>query len=185
MFLLALGWLVSGFFGTLVAAGLLIPIALRANAHRRYRLNFLVFFLLAVMSISGYLTLAFFPSSPPQGLEFLQLEFPWRGFAVACAGCATILTLFFALDTYLFRKEGYPSQPDSECGAVKKLSVKGAGNLFFLIVLAAVVLLPGIWTDSPSVTVYIQPLYLSAIVSYALAVCIIIAVRLLNRQKNC
>ncbi len=105
--LLVIGTLLASWIGTTGAAMVLIRPLLRMNKFRKSRVHLVVFFIFLVANIGGSLTPL---GDPPLFLGFLQgVEFFWTFHLLPQMGLvAGILLLgFFALDTYMFRKEGW------------------------------------------------------------------------------
>lgn len=112
--LLAIGTVLASFVGTTGASIIMIRPVLRANDDRRFNVHVVVFFIFLVSNIGGSLTPL---GDPPLFLGFLRgVDFFWTtthllpqtAFAVI-----VLLALFYALDTYFFRKEAdYPPLKD-------------------------------------------------------------------------
>lgn len=142
--LLLVGTLLAGWMGTTGAAMLLIRPLLRANAHRKYRVHSVVFFIFLVANIGGSLTPL---GDPPLFLGYLKgVSFFWTTthiFHETLFMSLILLALFFGIDTYLFAREGRPI-PQAE-GANCKLGLEGCVNLVLLLGVVAVVLVSGMW----------------------------------------
>lgn len=154
--LLTVGTLLASWMGTTGAAMLLIRPLLRANAHRKYRVHSVVFFIFLVANIGGSLTPL---GDPPLFLGFLRgVDFMWTAtnLLVKTALMAGILlALFYALDTVLYRKEGSPKPPVDTQAAGEKFGLEGKINFVFLLGIVLAVLLSGLFPASePLFTVY-------------------------------
>ena len=150
--LLLIGTILAGWMGTTGAAMLLIRPLLRANAHRKYRVHSVVFFIFLVANIGGALTPL---GDPPLFLGFLKgVDFFWTltHLFVPMVFCAVILLcVHFAIDTMLFNKEGKPIPPDSGEGP---LALEGKVNFLLLVGVVCSVLLSGMWDPKVSIPVY-------------------------------
>ena len=142
--LLGIGTLLASWMGTTGAAMLLIRPLLRANAHRKYRAHQVVFFIFLVANVGGSLTPL---GDPPLFLGYLKgVSFFWtfQHLIVKTAiAAAILLAIFFALDSYLFAKEGRPAGPTSGDKA-EKLGLEGHINLLLLACIVAAVLVSGL-----------------------------------------
>lgn len=146
--ILLIGTVLAGWMGTTGAAMLLIRPLLRANAHRKYRVHSVVFFIFLVANIGGALTPL---GDPPLFLGFLKgVDFFWTltHLFVPMLFCAIVLlVLYFVIDTMLFNKEGKPIPPDSGEGA---LALEGKVNFILLACIVAAVLMSGMWNPGVS-----------------------------------
>ena len=143
--LLAIGTFLASWMGTTGAAMLLIRPMLRANAHRRYRVHQVIFFIFLVANIGGSLTPL---GDPPLFLGFLKgVSFFWTTihlFAKTCLISLILLGAFFILDTILYKKEGSPVAPENG-NASEKLGLDGKVNLILLLGVILCVLVSGVW----------------------------------------
>ena len=156
--LLAIGTVLASWMGTTGAAMLLIRPLLRANAHRRYRVHSIVFFIFLVANIGGSLTPL---GDPPLFLGFLKgVSFFWTTthlfFKTLCMAVALLL-LFFIIDTVLFNKEGRPKPPHDPAAAEEKLGLEGTINLLFLLGVVLAVLASGMINFGTWIEVYGVP----------------------------
>ncbi|MBD5418023.1 MAG: sodium:proton antiporter [Desulfovibrio sp.] len=156
--LLAIGTVLASWMGTTGAAMLLIRPLLRANAHRRYRVHSIVFFIFLVANIGGSLTPL---GDPPLFLGFLKgVSFFWTTthlfFKTLCMAVALLL-LFFIIDTVLFNKEGRPQPPHDPDAAEEKLGLEGTINLLFLLGVVLAVLASGMINFGTWIEVYGVP----------------------------
>lgn len=143
--LLAIGTLMASFVGTTGASIIMIRPVLRANDDRRFNVHVVVFFIFLVSNIGGSLTPL---GDPPLFLGFLRgVDFFWTtthllpetGLAVA-----VLLALFYALDSYFFRKEeGYPPLKDPTPDRAIKLY--GKANFVLLGGVIAAILMSASW----------------------------------------
>ncbi len=148
--LLLIGTLLASWMGTTGAAMLLIRPLLRANAHRKYKVHSVVFFIFLVANIGGSLTPL---GDPPLFLGFLKgVSFFWTTtalFSQMVFLSVILLALYFVLDTFLFKKEGSPVPPNT--GAGEKLGLDGKINLLLLLGVVGGVLASGYmdlnWAD--------------------------------------
>jgi Na+/H+ antiporter NhaD/arsenite permease-like protein len=146
--LLALGTLLASIMGTTGAAMLLIRPLLRANDNRKHVVHVVVFFIFLVANAGGSLSPL---GDPPLFLGFLNgVSFFWTTVHLALPMlfvCAVLLTLFYALDSYYFRRgsgeEGQPSldpTPDS-----RLFFIDGKINFMLLALVIVLVLMSGLW----------------------------------------
>jgi Na+/H+ antiporter NhaD/arsenite permease-like protein len=151
--ILLIGTLLASWMGTTGAAMLLIRPLMRAISHRKYKVHTIVFFIFLVANIGGSLTPL---GDPPLFLGFLKgVSFFWTTvhmFVPFAVLAAILLALYFAIDTYLFNKEGRPESPDA--GQDGKLRLEGTHNLLLLGGVVAGVLMSGMWKPAGGVTIY-------------------------------
>ena len=150
-FMLFLGTFMASWMGTTGAAMLFIRPLLRANAHRRYRVHTVVFFIFLVANIGGSLTPL---GDPPLFLGFLKgVHFFWTTTHVlpeTLTLVAILLPLYFIIDTVLYNKEGRPEAEHTG----EKLGMEGKINLLFLLGIVGSVLLSGYWKSEAAWDVY-------------------------------
>ena len=142
--ILAIGAVLASFMGTTGASMLLIRPLVRANDNRRHKAHVVVFFIFSVSNIGGSLTPL---GDPPLFLGFLKgVEFFWTlrnilpetAFMLAC-----LLVLFFALDSWYFRREGVlPVDPTPD---TPRLGFDGGINFVLLLAVVGLVLMSGLW----------------------------------------
>jgi len=149
--LLAIGTGLASVTGTTGAAMLLIRPLIRANDARRYNVHVVIFFIFLVANIGGSLTPL---GDPPLFLGFLQgVGFFWTMSHMAAPlaiMAAILLTLFFVLDTWLYRREGMvpplvDPTPDS------RLGIGGKINILLLLGIVAAVLASGAFESGATV----------------------------------
>jgi Na+/H+ antiporter NhaD/arsenite permease-like protein len=148
--MLLIGTILASWMGTTGAAMLMIRPFLRANKHRKNRTFMVVFFIFLVANIGGALTPL---GDPPLFLGFLHgVPFFWTLKVLPHMLCAAIvlLCIYFALDTYHYRKEKLQMQtagtgPDSAPQEDRvPLALVGTHNFIFLAGVVGAVLLSGI-----------------------------------------
>ena len=157
--LLAIGTVLASWMGTTGAAMLLIRPLLRANAHRRYKVHSVVFFIFLVANVGGSLTPL---GDPPLFLGFLKgVSFFWTTvhmLPLMLLVSGLLLAVFFVLDTVLFGREGRPVPPrqanqnGQDCG--ERLGIEGGVNLLLLAGVVGAVLMSGFWKPGVEFTVY-------------------------------
>ncbi len=137
--LLAIGAILASFIGTTGAAMIMIRPVLRANDDRQTNAHVFIFFIFLVANIGGSLTPL---GDPPLFLGFLRgVDFFWPTvhlLSPASLLTAALLAIFFALDTYIYRRDGHikpDPTPDIEA------SVKGGVNLLLIPAIIGVILL--------------------------------------------
>lgn len=142
--ILLIGTILASWMGTTGAAMLLIRPLLRANAHRKYKVHTIVFFIFLVANIGGSLTPL---GDPPLFLGFLKgVSFFWTTQYLLLPYIfisAILLCLYFATDKYLYQKEGnlVPENMNNQ----EPLRLEGSQNLLLLAGVVIGVLISGIW----------------------------------------
>lgn len=140
--IMALGVFLASWMGTTGASMLLIRPFLRANAHRKNRAFMVVFFIFLVSNAGGVLTPL---GDPPLFLGYLRkVPFFWT-FKLTphlIVASVIILAIYFALDTYFYKKEGIKTPQNSN--TKEPLRLDGTVNFIFLIGIVFSVLLSGI-----------------------------------------
>lgn len=144
--ILALGTLLASVMGTTGAAMLLIRPLLRANDNRKHVVHVVIFFIFLVANAGGSLSPL---GDPPLFLGFLNgVSFFWTTTHLALPMlfiCAVLLTLFFAVDTYFYRKgDERPAALDPTPDDTA-LSIDGKINFVLLAAVIGLVLMSGIW----------------------------------------
>ena len=151
--ILVIGTLIASWMGTTGAAMLLIRPLMRAIAHRKYKVHTIVFFIFLVANIGGSLTPL---GDPPLFLGFLKgVSFFWTftHLALPVAVLAGILlALYFAVDSYLYAKEGKPVPEGGDKEG--NLRLEGGYNLLLLAGVVASVLVSGLWKPDAHFTVF-------------------------------
>ena len=186
--LLAIGTILASWMGTTGAAMLLIRPLLRANAHRKYRVHSVVFFIFLVANIGGSLTPL---GDPPLFLGFLKgVSFFWTTIHLFCKTALLsliLLALFFVIDFVLYKKEGSPVGPTPE-NPEEKLGLEGKVNFIFLGGVVVSVLVSGLITPETFYNVTGVEIPLTGIVRdvclLLLAVLSLIFTSSASRQKN-
>jgi Na+/H+ antiporter NhaD/arsenite permease-like protein len=141
--LMAVGTIVASWMGTTGAAMLLIRPLLNANQHRKNRTFMVVFFIFLVANIGGSLTPL---GDPPLFLGYLHgVPFFWTFNVLphALLMAVILLTVYFLLDSYHYRREGPPRHPPARSAV--PLKIEGAYNFFILGGVIAAVLMSGIF----------------------------------------
>lgn len=160
--LLFIGTVLASWMGTTGAAMLLIRPLLRANAHRKYRVHTVVFFIFLVANIGGSLTPL---GDPPLFLGFLKgVSFFWTTIhmlPLMIFASVILLAVYFAVDTVLYGKEG---KPVNKTEGGEKFGIDGGINFLFLAGIIGGVLMSGIWKPGIHVNVYHVPVDLQNIV---------------------
>lgn len=153
--LLAVGTVLASCMGTTGAAMLLIRPLLRANAHRRYRVHSVVFFIFLVANIGGSLTPL---GDPPLFLGFLKgVDFFWTTTHLLTKTsllAAILLVIFWALDFVLYNKEGCPRPAACNDAPTETLGLEGGVNLLFLLGVVIAVLASGLYPLGELVSVF-------------------------------
>ncbi len=167
-----LGTVLASWMGTTGASVLLIRLLLRINEARRYKTHLVIFFIFLVSNIGGSLTPL---GDPPLFLGFLHgVPFFWTFHLIPHMGfvVAVLIVLLFAIDSYLYKKEGLSEQKlhlkrviledttaekgdlevveefESESGNPgvhkERLRIRGLYNIFFLLGIIGGVLFSGL-----------------------------------------
>lgn len=148
LILLLIGTSIASLVGTTGASMILIRPVLRANAWRRHKVHVVVFFIFLVSNIGGSLTPL---GDPPLFLGFLNgVHFFWTAihiFPDTLFTAGLVLAVFFALDTWYYKKETPP--PDD--GAPEPFAIDGKLNFLFLGGILGAVLMSGLadWGEVP------------------------------------
>jgi Na+/H+ antiporter NhaD/arsenite permease-like protein len=141
--------------GTTGAAMLLIRPLLRANDNRRHRAHVVVFFIFLVANIGGALTPL---GDPPLFLGFLKgVDFFWTTKAMfwpTLTASALLLALFFAIDRWLWRREGEARPGAADPTPDRPLAIEGRINFVLLAGIIGLVLLSGIWKPDLEIVIY-------------------------------
>lgn len=140
--ILAVGSILANFIGTTGASMLLIRPLIRSNIERRHNIHIKVFFIFLVSNIGGCLTPL---GDPPLFLGFLKgVPFFWtlKLFPVWLFMAAALLALFYAVDSFFWRKETVYAAIRDEMHT-QPLRILGKRNFIWLAgVLVAVFLKP-------------------------------------------
>ena len=165
--ILLVGTLLASWMGTTGAAMLLIRPLLRANAHRKYKVHTVVFFIFLVANIGGSLTPL---GDPPLFLGFLQgVKFFWtltHLFLPMMVMVILLLALYFLLDSFLYSREGKPTPSDA--GSGEKIGFDGQVNFILLAFIVLSVLMSGMWHPGKTYHIYEVELELQNLVRDAL-----------------
>lgn len=137
--LLAVGTLLASLIGTTGASMVMIRPVLRANDDRRRNVHVIIFFIFLVSNIGGSLTPL---GDPPLFLGFLRgVDFFWTTthlFGETALVVIVLLAIFFAMDCYLYRKDGHtPPDPTPD----NPLRVSGGVNFVLMGVIIGALLL--------------------------------------------
>ncbi len=144
---LLLGALLSNLIGTTGASMLLIRPLLRANHERKHKSHIVIFFIFIVSNTSGLLTPL---GDPPLFLGFLKgVDFIWtlRLFKEWIFVLIALLTLFYLLDHYYFKKEHQDThkilkQMHGQFLS-ERFSILGKRNFIFLAMVIGTILFSG------------------------------------------
>ena len=181
--ILAIGTVLASWMGTTGAAMLLVRPLLRANAHRKYRVHSVVFFIFLVANIGGSLSPL---GDPPLFLGFLKgVDFFWTTshlFLKTLSLSTALLAIYFVLDMLLYNKEGRPVPPAGTPANItggapakpgqEKLGLDGKVNLLFLLGVVLAVLLSGLFPLGTIATVGGVPLEAQNVLRDAALLCL-------------
>lgn len=140
--MIAIGTILASWMGTTGAAMLLIRPFLRANNYRKNRAFMVVFFIFLVANIGGALTPV---GDPPLFLGFLHgVPFFWTFHILPHMVFAALilLAIYFALDTFFYRREGVTMGIDEE--EKEPLKLVGSYNFIFLAGVVGSVIVSGL-----------------------------------------
>jgi Na+/H+ antiporter NhaD/arsenite permease-like protein len=143
--LLAIGAVLASFMGTTGASVLLIRPLIRANDNRAHKAHLVVFFIFIVSNAGGSLTPL---GDPPLFLGFLKgVDFFWTVKYILPETLfliGSLLAIFYVLDSWYYhkREEILPVDPTPDS---PRIGFDGAANFYLLGVIAALVLLSGLW----------------------------------------
>ena len=147
---LALGAAIASFMGTTGASMLLIRPLLTANDARQDKVHSVVFFILLAGNVGGALSPL---GDPPLFIGFIKgVDFFWelRNLSTPTALLTlALLSIYFVLDTVLYRKEGAPTA----IATGSKFEVEGSVNFVLIAAVIAAVLMSGIWHPGIDFTV--------------------------------
>ncbi|MCU0604618.1 MAG: sodium:proton antiporter [Desulfobacterales bacterium] len=140
--MLIIGTAIASWMGTTGAAMLMIRPFLRANSYRKNRSFMVVFFIFLVANVGGSLTPL---GDPPLFLGFLHgVSFFWtmRLLPHMLLVTGLLLTAYFILDSYHYRKEGARDRPVK--GPKEALAIEGTHNFLLLAGVVGAVLMSGV-----------------------------------------
>jgi Na+/H+ antiporter NhaD/arsenite permease-like protein len=181
--LLAIGTVLAGWMGTTGASMLLIRPVIRANDDRKHKIHVFVFFIFLVSNIGGALTPL---GDPPLFLGFLKgVSFFWTTthlFAEMLVCAIVLLALFYAIDSYWYRKEGHIKRdPTPE----KPVRIEGGVNIILLAVIVGAVLASGTWNPGIHFSVFHVTLELQNVLRDLVLVAIcFLSLRLTSRASR-
>ena len=139
--ILAAGTAVASWTGTTGASMLFIRPLIRANLWRNNTTHIFVFFIFLVSNLGGALTPL---GDPPLFMGFLKgIEFSWTLTNIWKEMLAVVIPLFvifFALDTWAYKRETGQAEPSEE-----KYGLDGLVNLPLLLAVIGAVLLSAMW----------------------------------------
>lgn len=153
--MLFIGVLIASWIGTTGASMVLIRPVLRANALRTKKLHVIIFFIFLVSNIGGALTPL---GDPPLFLGFLHgVPFFWTLSLLPHMTLAVVVLLgaFYAIDRYLYGKEGSGVRElmTADDGEKQPVRLDGLVNLIFLGGIIASVLISGTWHPGTGLTI--------------------------------
>jgi Na+/H+ antiporter NhaD/arsenite permease-like protein len=168
--IMAVGAALASVMGTTGASMLLIRPLIRANDNRKHVAHVVVFFIFIVSNVGGSLTPL---GDPPLFLGFLKgVDFFWTARHLApmtLALVAALLLLFFAIDTWFYRREGVTPADPTPDGA-ERFGLEGAINFLPLALVVALVLMSGVWKPGIEFDVFGTPVGLESLVRDVLLV---------------
>jgi Na+/H+ antiporter NhaD/arsenite permease-like protein len=151
--LLGIGTVLASFVGTTGAAMILIRPVIRANDDRVYNVHVIVFFIFLVCNVGGALTPL---GDPPLFVGFLKgVDFFWtlqHIFVETLVVAGILMVLFFALDSWLFRREK-PMPHKKDPTPDRPLKLHGRINFALIGVIIAAILMSAYWKPGVSVDI--------------------------------
>jgi Na+/H+ antiporter NhaD/arsenite permease-like protein len=142
---LLIGSVIASFIGTTGASMLLVRPLIRANRDRRKKVHVIIFFIFLVSNIGGSLTPL---GDPPLFLGYLQgvpFEWTFRLIPQWAIACAIVLSIFFVIDTMLYRKESPEDTGRKNLDAPQeKFGIEGKINLILITGVVLIVFLEGL-----------------------------------------
>jgi Na+/H+ antiporter NhaD/arsenite permease-like protein len=129
---LGVGAVLASFMGTTGAAMVLIRPLLRTNSERRHTRHIFIFATFIVCNLGGLLTPL---GDPPLFLGFLNgVSFSWtfRLWPQWLLANGLVLIIFFALDSFAYRKEETRATKQADLADYEPIGIKGKLNLLFL-----------------------------------------------------
>ena len=171
--LLAAGAALASVMGTTGASMLLVRPLIAGNEGRVHRVHAVVFFILLVGNIGGALSPL---GDPPLFIGYLKgVDFFWPAQALLAptvALCTVLLVVFFAVDSYLARREPPHRDADVVTGPFR---IEGAVNLLLLAAVIGAVLMSGAWKTDARIVVFDTPLRVQAVTRDVLLVALALA----------
>lgn len=140
--MLIIGTFLSSWIGTTGSAMLLIRPVIRSNINRKYKVHIVIFFIFLVANIGGSLTPL---GDPPLFLGFIHgVDFFWtmKIFPHMALVSLILLTIFFLLDSFYYKKETDEVKGLSEVNN-EPIKVLGIHNVIFLFGIIGGVLFSG------------------------------------------
>lgn len=148
--ILAIGSVLASIIGTTGASMLLLRPLIRALSCRRHKAHTIVFFIFTVSNIGGSLTPI---GDPPLFLGFLHgVTFFWtlKLFPMFLMNISVLLAVYFALDSYLLRREQTPlAAPAADYCGGQPVSLAGTQNFILLAGVIAAIILSGTFAKHP------------------------------------
>ena len=179
--LLAIGTVLAGWMGTTGASMLLIRPMIRANDDRKHKIHVFVFFIFLVSNIGGALTPL---GDPPLFLGFLKgVSFFWTTthlFSEMLVCAIVLLALFYALDSYWYRREGHLKRDPTPESPIR---IEGGINIILLMAVVGVVLASGTWKPGVEFSIFHVPLELQNVLrDLALVAICALSLKLTSRK---
>lgn len=178
--ILAVGYLLASFMGTTGAAMLLIRLLIQTNSQRKHKTHTILYFIAAVANCGGILTPL---GDPPLFLLFQKgVHFEW--FFNLIPEWATVgvllLTTYYFLDTYKYKKESKEDLASDHAEQVK-VTATGLINIFWLLcVIASTMFINAKYI--PAMGEHDAPFYLKLLREWVF-IAIIIASMLTTKKK--
>jgi Na+/H+ antiporter NhaD/arsenite permease-like protein len=179
--IVALGTFMASLVGTTGASLILVRPLIRANESRRHNVHVVLFFILLAGNIGGALTPL---GDPPlfvgflHGVHFLwPLQNLWLQTAIVAA---LVLSIFLAVDLWLFRSETAAQPPTRP----EPLRLRGSINFILFAAIVAAILGSATWKPGISFHVYTVNLELQNVLRDGALVLIALVSLLLTREEH-
>lgn len=147
--LLLIGTVLASFVGTTGASMIMIRPIIRANDNRVHNVHVVVFFIFLVSNMGGALTPL---GDPPLFVGFLKgVDFFWTTTHLLTETLfvwAILFAVFFAIDSYYYRKEGVIRPDPTPDSAVR---LRGLNNVPLLIGVIFAILISAYWKPGISI----------------------------------
>jgi Na+/H+ antiporter NhaD/arsenite permease-like protein len=138
------GTLLASLVGTTGAAMIVVRPLIRANEHRRYAAHVMVFAIFLVANIGGAITPL---GNPPLFVGFLHgVDFFWTVqhlVTMTCFLAAFVLAIFFAVDSWLYRREHPNGETHSHDATVVR--IRGFINVPLIAAIIAAIVMSSAW----------------------------------------
>ena len=147
---LLLGTLLASVIGTTGASMVMIRPLIKMNSWRKRKTHIFVFFIFLVSNMGGCLTPL---GDPPLLMGFTRgVPFTWslRLFPVLAVNLVVLLTVFYFLDKYCYRRDIAMGMTPDISKATTEFNFQGVHNLIFIVMIVIAVILSGVLVNVPA-----------------------------------